>query len=495
MIHPHLHHWRHFAAILYGTTLGALVPAASTLAADLPPPAQRPVDFLTDIRPVLEAACFDCHDADKQKSQLRLDEVAGILKGGDSGEPVFVKGKSAESSIIKHVTSTNPKEMMPPKGDRLTAEQIGLLRAWIDAGAKMPGDAEAAESLKLKTDHWSFQPVKRPDVPKSGNPFVKNEVDEFVLAKLKEKGLMPSAPADRATLIRRLYLVMHGMPPSPEEVENFIKDQRPEAYDRLVDTVLASPRYGERWARHWMDVVRYADTNGFETNRPRPTAWHYRDWIVESLNADKPYDRFIREQLAGDALGEDAATGFLVAGTYDIVKGDPVLNAMQRQEELADMVNTTGTAFMGLTLGCARCHNHKFDPILQKDYYSMQAVFAGVNHGERPLRRKLEASAGQDMANAKAAEAAKMGELDVFRRKASAATLVGTGRTLRPPVNARLNEETFTPVETSSVRFTINASSSSEPCLDELELYDEAGQNVALASKGAQAENSPDEYP
>ena len=454
-------------------------------AAELPQPAQRPVDFVRDIRPVLESACYDCHDADKQKSKLRLDEVVGILRGGDTGEPVFVKGNSAESSIIKHVTSEVPKDMMPPKGERLTAEQIGLLRAWIDQGATMPGDAAAAESLKLKTDHWSFQPVKRPAVPKSGDAFAKNEVDEFVLAKLKEKGLSPSAPADRATLIRRLYLVMHGMPPSPEEVEAFIMDQRPDACARLVDAVLASPRYGERWARHWMDVVRYADTNGFETNRPRPTAWHYRDWIVASLNADKPYDQFIREQIAGDALGEDAATGFLVAGTYDIVKGDPVLNAMQRQEELADMVNTTGTAFMGLTLGCARCHNHKFDPILQKDYYSMQAVFAGVNHGERPLRKKLDAAVEQDLANAKAAEVTKLAELENFKQKAAASALVSTGRTLRPPVNARMNEEIFAPVEAVSVKFTISASSASEPCIDELEIYDAAGQNVALASNGA----------
>ncbi len=489
MIHPYRHTRRHFAAPIPGTVLAALSIMGCAPAAELPPPAQRSVEFVKDIQPVLESACYDCHDADKQKSKLRLDEVVGILKGGDSGEPVFVKGKSAESSIIKHVTSEDPKDMMPPKGDRLTAEQIGLLRAWIDGGAKMPGDAEAAESLKLKTDHWSFQPVKRPAVLKSGDSFVKNEVDEFVLAKLKEKGLSPSPPADRTTLIRRLYLVMHGMPPSPEEVAAFIADQRPDAWARLVDAVLASPRYGERWARHWMDVVRYADTNGFETNRPRPTAWHYRDWIVESLNADKPYDQFIREQLAGDALGEDAATGFLVAGTYDIVKGDPVLNAMQRQEELADMVNTTGTAFMGLTLGCARCHNHKFDPILQKDYYSMQAVFAGVNHGERPLRKKLEAGAAEEMAKAKSAESAKLAELEVFRQKA-AATLVNTGRTLRPPVNSRQNEETFMPVDAFSVKFTINASSASEPGLDELEIYDEAGKNVALASNGATASAS-----
>ena len=458
--------------------------------AELPAAAQREVDFTKDIQPILASRCFDCHDGDSQKSKLRLDDVVGILKGGDSGEPVFVRGNSAGSLIIKRVTSENPKEVMPSKGEHLSPEQVGLLRAWIDGGAKMPGEKAAAASLKLKTDHWSFQPVKRPAVPKSADGFVRNEVDDFVLAKLKEKGLMPSAPADRAALIRRLYLVMHGLPPTPLEVEAFVNDQRPNAYARVVDQVIASQRYGERWARHWMDVVRYADSNGFETNRERKTSYHYRDYLIESLNEDKPYDQFIREQIAGDALGADAATGFLVAGAYDIVKSSDInLTLMQRQDELADMVNTTGTAFMGLTLGCARCHNHKFDPILQKDYYAMQAVFAGVNHGERLLRQKLDPAATQELALIKADETAKLREFTALKEKA-AAQRTAAGKALRPAVVARLNEETFPPTEAVAVKFTILASSSGEPCLDELEIYDEAGQNVALASKGAKASAS-----
>ena len=427
------------------------------------------VDFEKDVRPILEDRCFDCHGEDKQKGKLRLDSALGILRGGESGEPLFVKGASAESHLVKKVTAENAKEVMPPKGDRLTAEQIATLRAWIDAGAKMPGADAAAASLKLKTNHWSFQPVKRP---------AGAGIDEFVLAKLRGKNLSLSPPAEKATLIRRLYLTMHGMPPTPREVEDFQNDTQPEAYARLVDRVLASPRCGERWARHWMDVVRYADTNGFETNHARKTAFPYRDYLIESLNADKPYDRFIKEQIAGDALGADAATGFLVAGTYDIVKGDPILNAMQRQDELADMVNTTGTAFLGLTIGCARCHNHKFDPILQKDYYAMQAVFAGVNHGERALRRKLDAGAEKELAALKADAAAMNAELDAFRGKAA-----GTDRKLRAPVNARLNEETFPTTEAVAVKFTILATNSAEPCIDELEIYDAAGRNVALSAK------------
>ncbi len=455
------------------------------------------VDFEKDIRPVLADRCYDCHGEDKQKNGLRLDSVHGILKGSDTGEPVFVRGSSADSLIIRMVTSTDPKHQMPPKGERLAPAQITALKAWIDSGAKMPGEAEAAASLQLKTDHWSFQPVKRPNVPRTGDAFVQNEVDEFILTKQKEKGLTHSPQADRRTLIRRLYLTMHGMPPSPEEVEAFVKDPRPDAWKQAVEKVLASPRYGERWARHWMDVVRYADTNGFETNRERKTAYHYRDWIIEAFNADKPYDQFVREQIAGDALNADAATGFLVAGTYDIVKSpDLNLTLMQRQDELADMVNTTGTAFMGLTLGCARCHNHKFDPILQKDYYAMQAIFAGVNYGERQLRRKADPAMEAQLAALRTEEATKQSALRALREKAAQPVMTSVGQK-RPPVNVRENTETFPAVEAVAVKFNIAACTGGEPCLDELEVYDESGKNVALAVNGttAKASGSIQGYP
>ena len=458
--------------------LTAIAFASSALAVAVDASDLRAVDFVKDIQPILEEHCLDCHGEDKQNSKLRLDTALGILRGGESGEPLFVQGASEESHLIKKVSSENAKEVMPPRksgGERLTVEQIATLRAWIDAGAKMPGAEAAAASLKLKTDHWSFQPVKRP---------AGAGIDEFVLAKLREKGLTPSPAADKATLIRRLYLVMHGMPPTPQEVSDFQNDTQPDAYARLVDRVLASPRYGERWARHWMDVVRYADTNGFETNHARKTAFHYRDYLIDSLNADKPYDQFIKEQIAGDATGVDAATGFLVAGPYDVVKSPDInLTLMQRQDELADMVNTTGTAFLGLTMGCARCHNHKFDPILQKDYYAMQAVFAGVNQGERVLRNTLDAGATKEVAGLRAEETAKDAEIEIFRKKA-AAVLAEKGKKLRAPVNARMNEETFAAVDAAAVKFTILATTNAEPCIDELEIYDEAGVNVALAAKG-----------
>ena len=212
-----------------------------------------------------------------------------------------------------------------------------------------------------------------------------------MLAKLHETGLEPSPPADRRSLIRRLYLDVLGLPPTPAEIAAFVADNDPLAWRRLVEGVLANPHYGERWARHWLDVVRFAETDGFETNVERPNAYPYRDWVIRAFNDDKPYDRFVFEQLAGDAVGEDAATGFLVGGPCDKVKSpDPVLTRMQRQDELTDMINTTGTAFLALTLGCAKCHNHKFDPIPQHDFYALQAVFAGVKHGERPLRNAGE---------------------------------------------------------------------------------------------------------
>ncbi|HIE70409.1 MAG TPA: DUF1549 domain-containing protein, partial [Planctomycetes bacterium] len=308
-------------------------------------------------------------------------------------------------------------------------------------------------------------------------------------SRLREPGrrvrarLRLSPAAGPATLIRRLYLVMLGVVPSPEEVTSFVADQRPDSFERLVDKVLADARYGERWARHWLDVVRFAESDGFETNHQRPNAWRFRDYVIDAFNSDTPYDQFVREQLAGDALGADVATGFLVAGQADIVGSpDPVLTAQQRADQLDDMVATTGTAFLGMTVGCARCHSHKFDPISQRDYYALTAVFAGVRHGERDLPMS-------------AAQAAKLAQLDeriatlgqqlapfvVHKPTASPADAK-----LRPAVNFARNEEHFAPVVAKFVRMTIFATSNAEPCIDELEVW--AGdKNVGLASNGTTA--------
>ena len=356
--------------------------SSPTTATETAPPTAA-IDFMKAVLPILQKNCFGCHGPDVQESRLRLDQRPLMLRGGVSGEPAVVPGDAGGSYLVKLISGKVPNLRMPYGDDPLPNDQVQLIRQWIDQGAVWPGQPETAA---LTTNHWSFQPVVRPSVPELADSWVVNPIDAFVLQRLRAAHLEPSPPADRVTLIRRMYLDMLGLPPTPEQVAAFVNDRRDDAIDRLIDDVLSSPHYGERWARHWLDVVRFAESDGFETNHVRESAWYYRDYVIDALNQDKPYDQFIREQLAGDALGADAATGFLVGGPYDIVKSpDPNLTLMQRQDELTDMVNTTGTTFLGLTIGCARCHNHKFDPILQKDFYALQAVFAGVQHGERPL--------------------------------------------------------------------------------------------------------------
>lgn len=471
----------------------ALVPALFGALSSAPAQTLELDFYQKNVRPILEEHCFDCHGPEKQKNKLRLDTTLGFLKGGESGEPLLLPGHSLESYLVKRVTSTDSKDRMPPKGERLAESQVRVLREWIDSGGQLPGALEAVGELRIKTDHWSFQPVKRPNPPAPDSAFGNNEIDCFILETLRQKGLEPSARAEPRTLIRRLYLVMLGMPPTPDEVDAFVADTRADAWERLVDRVLASPRYGERWARHWMDVVRYADTDGFERNAERKSAYPYRDYLIESFNADKPYTQFIKEQIAGDMFGADRGTGFLVAGPYDSVKSaDTNLTLMQRQEELADMVNTTGTAFLGLTMGCARCHNHKFDPILQKDYYAMQAVFAGVNMGERALRELMDPSKQETLAALKKTEQLKKNQLEGLRQKGAAASSPASEGEQggRPALNASRNEDAFEPVEASALRFTVLASSSTEACIDELEVFDTVGRNVALASNGAKASAS-----
>jgi hypothetical protein len=374
-------------ALLVAVTLSAIARGAEI---GVPPPAELSIDYGRDVRPVLARSCLHCHGPDEQESNFRVDVRATLLAGGDSDEPAVLSGNSTESPLVRRVSGVDEDLLMPPVGEgkRLSPDEISLLRAWIDQGAPIP-DKTGEESLA--TNHWSLQTVLRPAVPDVDDARIANPVDAFILERLRDAGLAPSPPADRASLVRRLYLDMLGLLPTPEVVRQFVADDSPRAYAELVDQVLASPHYGERWARHWLDVVRFAESDGFETNHDRPDAFHYRDWVVRALNDDMPYDQFVFAQLAGDTIGQDAATGFLVGGPYDIVKSpDPTLTLMQRQDELADMINTTGTAFLGLTLGCARCHTHKFDPILQKDYYSLQAVFAGVQHGTREMQLSPE---------------------------------------------------------------------------------------------------------
>jgi hypothetical protein len=318
--------------------------------------------------------------------------------------------------------------------------------------------------------HWSLVPPERSSSAKS--------IDEFIEKRLWEKGLKQSGEASRRILIRRVHLDMLGLVPTPGEVDAFVSDKRENAYERVIEKALKNPSYGERWARHWLDVVRYADSAGFETNHERPNAYHYRDYVIRAFNEDKPYDQFVFEQIAGDTVGQDAATGFIVAGTNDRVGGqDPLLAKQQRANELADMVGVTGSALLGLTVGCARCHDHKFDPISQVDFYSMQAIFEGVKHGDRsmPLTSKTKKRIAEMIT-----------EANDFRARLKKFIPLAGGKSLRPPVNFKRNLERFDAMEARFIRFTTEATiNNTEPCIDELELWTPGkdSKNVAPSAK------------
>ncbi len=347
-------------------------------------------DFERDVKPIFAKHCASCHGADKQKGGLRLDRRAEALAGGDSGA-AFTAGKPAESSLLKRVASTDPDMRMPPKGEALIPAQIATLKAWIERGAKWPEDGSAVNPA----DWWSFKPVKRPALPAILNPKskIQNPVDAFIRAKLSDKGLSPTGPADERTLIRRVYFDLIGLPPTPAEVDAFLKDAAPDAYEKVVDRLLAMPQYGERWARHWLDIVHFGETHGYDKDKPRPNAWPYRDYVIRSLNEDKPYGRFIQEQIAGDVLFPGTidgieALGFLAAGPWDFIghaelPENKIDGKIARHFDRDDFIaNTIGT-FMSLTVHCAQCHNHKFDPIAQEDYYRLQAVFAAIDRTDK----------------------------------------------------------------------------------------------------------------
>jgi hypothetical protein len=356
----------------------------------------RPVDFAKEVRPILAERCFGCHGEPKQDSQLRLDIRDWALRGGESGEPTITPYAAEDSHLVKLITNPDANARMPLDEEPLSELQIATLRNWIDQGAPWPDELAGKMPVeKVATQHWSFQPVVKHEPPASDHPFVKsgNAVDGFIMARLADKKLQPSPAANRRTLIRRLYFDMHGLPPTPEEVAKFEQDESPEAWAALVERVLASPRYGERWASHWLDVIRYGDTHGFEVNTPRDNAWPYRDYVIKSLNDDKPYDRFLLEQIAGEQLAADAATGFLVAAPAVMpgqVGKDVASMRQARADELHEIVVSIGSGVLGLTVGCARCHNHKFDPISQRDYYQLQAIVAGVRYEDRPLKHAAD---------------------------------------------------------------------------------------------------------
>ncbi len=347
-------------------------------------------DFQDQIAPIFERHCVGCHSGAEPKGGLDLTTGSRAFAGGESGE-LLAPGKPANSLLLDYISGESPE--MPKDALPLAAKQVEAIRQWIAAGAPWPEDVVLTDKKAIDTNWWSLLSWQAIHVPQGDDPWIRTPVDAFILAKLREQKLSPSAAADRRTLIRRLTYDLHGLPPTPEEIDAFIADTREGAYGRLVDRLLASPRYGERWGRHWLDIVHYGESHGYDKDKPRPNAWPYRDYVIESLNQDKPYDRFVAEQIAGDVLfstdpAATVATGFIVAGPWDFV-GHVELREGTADKDIArsndrdDMVANAMSTFVSLTVHCARCHNHKFDPILQKDYYALQAVFAGVDRADR----------------------------------------------------------------------------------------------------------------
>jgi mono/diheme cytochrome c family protein len=404
-----------FRMSLVRIVLPALVAASASLAR-----AEDAADrhFVERVKPLLESRCVSCHGPDKVKGGLRLDSRAAVLKAGESGLPAVVPGKPAESLLLHAVMHSRKDLEMPPKG-KLTTNDIAVLERWIRDGAPWPkAELIAAAAPRIQPGErlgdawhdphnpivrlfggqrlglWSLQPVKRVEPPAVRNRrWPRNPIDRFILARLEAAALAPSVEADRRALARRLYFDLIGLPPTPEQMERFLADRRADAYERLVDELLESPRYGEHWARLWLDVVRYSDSNGFDWDEFRPRAWRYRDYVIGAFNADKPFNRFIREQLAGDELcdgpprtpaEQDAltATGYLRLGPQDNSAGAFNEQDRARAELMADLTETTGSAFLGLTLSCCRCHDHKYDPLSQVDHYRIRAFFEAVSYAD-----------------------------------------------------------------------------------------------------------------
>jgi mono/diheme cytochrome c family protein len=393
---------------------GKALTSILALAGLVSPAVAGKVDFNREVLPILTSNCFACHgpDAAKRQADLRLDVRPNA---GESGLATIVAGKPEESELIARVTAKDDEGRMPPPkaGKALKREQVRILRKWIEQGGDYP-------------EHWAFVPPRRPPVPKVQNAdWVKTPIDNFVLQRLENQKLRPAEKASRRVLIRRVTLDLTGLPPTPEEVKAFVEDDTPTAYERLVDRLLESPQYGERWGRHWLDVARYADSGGFETDIFYGSAWRYRDYVIKSFNADKPFDRFIKEQIAADELYPKDKQALLATALYTIgpaLEEAGMVKGKLDYDWLTDAADTTGSAFLGLTVGCARCHDHKYDPVSQKDYYHLQAVFAasdvvdfnadGSVLREHVLLRKTEKDFEQ--AQKKSVSAKELAEADPY---------------------------------------------------------------------------------
>ncbi|MDB5346840.1 MAG: hypothetical protein JWP89_5217 [Schlesneria sp.] len=354
----------------------------------------EPIDFGRQIQPILAKRCYACHGPDKAEGGLRLNQRELAFEKLESGKQAVIAKDIEHSELLRRILSKDESDQMPPEGPRLAQTQIDLLSRWIREGAEWK-------------EHWAFIPpvVHQPPAVKD-TKWVANPIDAFILAKLEKNGLSPAAPADKTALLRRVTYDLIGLPPTPAEVEEFLADKSPDAYEKVVDRLLKSDRYGEQWARHWLDVVRYADTNSFERDGPKPNAWRYRDYVIRSFNADKPYDQFVREQLAGDELPETGSDGIIATGFYRLGQWDdePADRLLALYDGFDDIITTTSQGFLALTVNCARCHDHKIDPITQADYYSMLSFFQGITPNgnpnpqvERAIFESEEAKAAYDV--------------------------------------------------------------------------------------------------
>ncbi|MBT5479091.1 MAG: DUF1553 domain-containing protein [Verrucomicrobia bacterium] len=438
------------------------------------------IKFERDIAPILKERCIDCHGEAKEKSGLRLDTRANMLRGGDSGLAAVIPGNPEKSYLLEVVKHLDPDVMMPPDEDRIPAKEIHLLERWIKAGSIWPGQMATVE--EMKSDHWSFQAIRRPDSPEEYASH-SNPIDRFLLKRLDEDKLTFSDPAVPRSLIRRVSIVLTGLPPTLAETKTFLaayEKDSDEAYELLVDRLLDSAHFGERWAQHWLDVIRWAETNGSESNMYRKNAWIYRDYVMRALNEDKPYDRFLFEQIAGDSVGQGDATGFLVAGPHvpvATVGQEPAARRQARADRMDEIIQTVGASALGVTIGCARCHNHKFDPISIRDYYAMTAVFEDVEFGSRfpelaaDHPRRLR---GQEL----------YGKI----RKVHA-ELKPMGPWVEDWVGYK--ELHFDPVKAQKVRIKFNWGGVR---LDEIEIFGptDHGRNVAAASEGTQTFSPPE---
>ena len=364
------------------------------IAADSASPTPEQIKFFDEkVYPILKENCFKCHGGeDRLKSQFRLTSREGLMRGGEFGLAVNLE-KPEESHLFKALSYEDEHFKMPPKA-KLPDEDIETLRQWVTSGAPFNPEKEIkgpeGESVRrgMVVDDedrkwWAYRPLAKAAPPKVDDPaWNKNPIDAFLRYQMDEKGLVPNAPAEKATLIRRAYYDLIGLPPTPEAVEAFVKDKDPGAYEKLIDDLLSRPQYGEKWARHWLDLIRYAETNGFERDSDKPEIWHYRDYVIRAFNRDKPYNRFILEQLAGDELDEVTPDSLIATGYYRLPQWDdePADRLQHRYDVLDDIVRVTSETFLGSTIGCARCHDHKGDPVPQKDYYRFMAFFHNVTH-------------------------------------------------------------------------------------------------------------------